>query len=103
MKVFLPLLFLLFLLIGAESCRKPNFTYRDPCSDSTFLALKANELSLSVNDRERLQGFVRSCEDYQNEEENRGKLWPYILSGLALIVGVATALFWLLRGPDVIY
>ena len=36
------------------------------------------------------------CEHHNAVEENRGKLWPGILAGLAIVAAVGTLLLWLL-------
>ena len=85
----------LFLFIS-EGCRKPDYVYRSPCEDSTLVALYERRQSLSAQEYIVFDSLYSLCEEHKSAEENRGKLWPGILAGIAIVAAVGTALLWFL-------
>ena len=92
---------MLALSLSLSSCRKPDVTQREPCNDSTLVALSASREKLSASDMTRLRQLEDECREYQAAEANRGLLWPYILGGIAILAGALYVILSLVTEDDV--
>ncbi len=98
MRTTLLLLTLIIVGISDQSCRKRNFTDRSPCEDSTLRALYERRQTLTHEEYIVFDSLYAKCEKHTAVEENRGKLWPGILAGIAIVAAVGTVLLWLALG-----
>jgi hypothetical protein len=60
------------------------------------VALYEKRQSLSSQEYLVFDSLHALCEKHNAAEENRGKLWPGILAGIAIVAAVGTVLLWLL-------
>jgi hypothetical protein len=78
----------IFLLLSAESCRKPDYSYYLPCKDTTLAKLYERQTILTADERVTFDSLTHECAKYNAMEENRGKLWLPILAAIGGIAAV---------------
>jgi hypothetical protein len=60
-----------------------------------LLSLAERRQHLTIEEHHTFDSLLTLCEKHTAIEENRGKLWPGILAGLAIVAAVGTLLLWL--------
>jgi hypothetical protein len=52
------------------------------------LSLYERRASLTPTEQSTFDSLYEECAKFEAVEENRGKLWPYLLGGVAALIGV---------------
>jgi hypothetical protein len=92
----------LLLLLSVAGCRKPDYAYHTPCDEASRLRNIEKVRVLNAEEIRSLDSLEMECKQYMEVEGSRGKLWPYILGGVAFIVAAALV-FLSLKSEPVVY